>query len=241
MIEQFVFIVDDDPVVGESVGKLAASMGIKARPHASAEDFLACYERTQPGCLVSPIQLRGMSGLELLSVLRSGGHGMPIVFLTKFADVPLVVQAMQAGAVTVLQKPYHDQGLWDAIRKALAADAEARVQEARLTQVSSQLATLTNDEKRVLALIEIGTTNKGISQQLSLGLRTVEARRHSLMVKLKVDSLAELVRLVTETRLLGHLGSNGSPLNGADGSHSESSAQDRSWTYQRASTPTFTP
>src|SRR5579864_243092 len=217
-VEQFAFVVDDDPAVRESVTELVTAMGVKVRSYGSAEEFLAAYDHNQSGCLVLAIRLRGVSGLDLLTRLREEGIRIPAIVLTAFADVPLVVQAMQAGALTVLQKPHREQELWDAIRQALSIDTETRQREVRLTEVRSQMATLTHDERRVLELVLAGKTNKGITQELSLRLRTVEARRHSLMVKLKADSLAELIRLVTETRmLLGLPTVDASALGGTNG------------------------
>ncbi len=200
--EQRVFIVDNDAEVRDSVTELATSMGVRAQAYAAAEEFLGTAERSEPGCLVTAIQLRGMGGLDLLSRLEDEGIRIPMIVLTVIADVPLVVRAMRAGALTVLQKPHREHELWDAIRQALFVDAEVRQREARLRDVRRQLATLTYDERRILDLVLAGRTNKGITQDLSLRLRTVETRRHSLMVKLKADSLAELIRLVVETRLL---------------------------------------
>jgi FixJ family two-component response regulator len=201
--EQSVFVVDDEAGMRESVAGMAASMGVNAETYQSAEDFLARCDHTRTGCLVLDIWLRGMSGVELLDVMRRYGICLPAIVVTAKADVSLAVRVMHSGAFTLLEKPYRVQELWNTIRQALALDAQTRHNGARAVDVRSQLASLTPDEERILQLILAGRTNKGISQALSLRLRTVEARRHSLMAKLKADSLAELVQVVTEVRLLG--------------------------------------
>jgi FixJ family two-component response regulator len=202
-IEQSVFVVDDEAEMRESVAGMAKSMGVNAAVYQSAEDFLAQCDHTTTGCLVLDIWLPGMSGVELLDVMRRYGICLPAIVVTAKADVSLAVRVMRSGAFTLLEKPYRVQELWHTIRQALALDAQTRHNGARAVDVRSQLASLTPDEERILQLILAGKTNKGISQALSLRLRTVEARRHSLMAKLKADSLAELVQVVTEARLLG--------------------------------------
>jgi FixJ family two-component response regulator len=201
-MEQSIFVVDDEAATRESVAGMAASMGVNAEAYQSAEDFLARRGRSASGCLVLDIWLRGMSGLEFLDVMRRDGICLPTIVVTAIADVALAVRIMHSGAFTVLEKPFRVQELWDTIRQALALDARTRHNGARAVDVRSQLGLLTVDERRVLELILTGRTNKEISKQVSLPLRTVEARRQTLMVKLKADSLAELVQAVTEARLL---------------------------------------
>jgi FixJ family two-component response regulator len=131
------------------------------------------------------------------------------VIITAFADIPMTVRAMTLGAVTVLEKPYHHQDLRDAIGKALVLSGDRRRDEAHVLQKRACLASLTAEESQVLDLILAGSTNKGIARKLQIGLRTVEARRHSIMAKFGVHSLAELVRIAWETRILA--GQPGTP------------------------------
>ena len=200
--ERMIFIVDHDAAVRASVATLAGSMGVEVLEHESAEDFLAAYDRAQGGCLILATRLPGMSGLDLMDVMVHEGIYLPTIIVSAFADVRLAVRAMHAGAVTVLDRPYRDSELWEAIREALALDSRIRQKEAGLVHVKSQLTSLKHDEHRVLELILVGKTNKGIAQELGIRLRTVEARRHALMVKLNVDSLAALIQTVTEARML---------------------------------------
>jgi FixJ family two-component response regulator len=201
--EPQVFVVDDDRATCASITALVQSMGVRSETYTSAEDFLARYDDSQPGCLVLDMRLSGMSGLELLESLSQRPVPLPTLIVTAYADVPLAVRAMRLGAFTVLQKPYRNQELWDAISKALAHSERQMRNAARFHEARRRLDSLTDDEKLVLDLILSGKTNKGIARELRLGLRTVEARRHSIMVKFGAHSLPELVRLFCESHTLG--------------------------------------
>jgi FixJ family two-component response regulator len=200
--EQSVFVVNDESTERELISTLARSMGVNVEAYQSAENFLARSDRTRTGCLVLDLWLPGMSGLELLDVMRGHGTCLPTIAISAYADVPMAVRVMQYGAVTLLEKPYRVHELRDAIRQALALDAQIRHNGARVADVQNHLASLTQNEEKVLDLIVAGNTNKRISQLLSVPLRTVESRRHGLMAKIQVDSLAELVQIVTEARLM---------------------------------------
>jgi two-component system response regulator FixJ len=199
--EQRVFIIDDDPAARGSVAALVESMGVRPDPYSSAEEFLAAYDESQVGCLVADMRLRGMSGLELLEALSRRPFRPPVLMVTAVADVPMTVRAMTLGAVTVLEKPYRDQDLRDAIGEALLLSSHRRRDKAHVLQKQARMASLTAEESQVLDLILAGRMNKGIARKLQLGLRTVEARRHSIMSKFGVHSLAELVRVAWETRM----------------------------------------
>ena len=177
-------------------------MGARAAPYPSAEEFLAAYDGSQSGCLVADMRLRGMSGIELLETMSRRPFRPPALMITAFADVPMAVRAMSLGAMTVLQKPYRDQELWDAIGNALVLSSHRRRDEAHIRQRQARMALLTADEAQVLDLILAGRPNKGIARELGVGLRTVEGRRHSIMAKLAARSLAELVHVAWETRTL---------------------------------------
>ena len=168
------------------------SMGAQALAYSSAEEFLAAYDGSQSGCLVADMRLRGMSGIELLEALSRRPFRPPTLMVTAFADVPTAVRAMSLGAMTVLQKPYRDQELWDALGNALALSSHRRRDEAHVRERQARMAQLTSGETQVLDLIMAGRPNKGIARELGVGLRTVEGRRHSVMAKLGARSLAEL-------------------------------------------------
>jgi FixJ family two-component response regulator len=196
-----VFVVDDDELTRESVCALVSSMGYAAQPFASGEEFLAFYQEERPGCLVSDLRMQGMSGVELLETLTRRGFHLPVVMITAYARTPTTVRAMKAGAVTLIDKPYSDNELWDAIRTALVQGAEHWVQSRRISAIRERLASLTEEQRRVLELLVAGKPNKTIASSLGIGLRTAESRRAEILTILQVDSLAQLVQMVVEAKL----------------------------------------
>jgi len=197
---QRVFIVEADPATRDAIKALASDMGVETRLCSSLEELQAAYRHSPAGCLVLAMQLPGMSGFELLESAARNGIWLPAVVLTERADVRSAVRAMQAGAITVIEKPYRDEEVRDAIRQALAIDAQFRQREAAIQRARARFAPLTTGERQVLDLILSGNTNKQIAADLRLGLRTVEARRHAVMTKLEARSLAELVKTVYDAR-----------------------------------------
>jgi FixJ family two-component response regulator len=177
-------------------------MGVRATTFASAEEFLSNYDGSHCSCLIVDLRMHGMSGLELLEAVSRRPSRPPAVLVSAFADVPTAVKAMSLGAVTVLQKPYRSEELWDSISVALAISHNRRQSEAQLRERQQRMASLTPDEIQVLDRILEGRPNKGIARELGVGLRTVEGRRHSIMAKLGARSLAELVHTAWETRAL---------------------------------------
>src|SRR5690606_12074838 len=155
-----VFVVDDDDGVRASIRLLLKSVGIAATPMASAQEFLAAFNPSQPGCLVLDIRMPGMSGLELQQQLTLLGHMLPVLFVTGHGDVPMAVEAMQHGAFDFLQKPFRDQDLIDRIQKALARDRENRLALQLHDQIRDRLAALTPRERQVLQLLTQGKQNK---------------------------------------------------------------------------------
>jgi two-component system, LuxR family, response regulator FixJ len=195
-----VFVVDDDAQVRESVCALISSMGYDSEPFQSAEEFLAKLSRPTRGVLLVDLRMPGMSGLDLLTDLRQRGSHLPVIILTAYARTATTVKAMQSGAVTILDKPYNDDDLWDAIRTAFTLESEAWQRQQRQQEIEQRLAALTDDERRALELIVQGKPNKIIAKDLGVALRTVEKRRHDVFFKMQAGSLAELVELVMEAR-----------------------------------------
>ena len=195
-----VFVVDDDLAVRQSVCALVKPMGVSTESFTSAEEFLDAYDRSRPGCLVTDLRMLGMSGLELQDKLAGMGITLPVIIVTAYADVPVAVCAMEKGAITLLEKPCRESDLWDAIRKALALDAERRQERARCRETQKRISQLTPDERQVMNLMIAGKPNKVIASELNLGVRTVELRRHHVFNKMHTESLAELVQLVVEAR-----------------------------------------
>lgn len=189
-----VYVVDDDPAVGRAVASAAQLLGSGVQAFLSAEDFLKHYDDGQPGCLVLDLRMPGMSGLELQRTLADG-DGPPVVMISGHADVPIAVEVMARGAVSLLQKPFGLDELVAALRRALERDAARRLDRAQAAQVQERLSRLTPKEHEVLDLISDGKTNKQIADALYLSVRAVEDRRARLMKKLEVGSVAELIRL----------------------------------------------
>lgn len=189
-----VFVVDDDAQSREAVCALVRSMNLCAEPLASAEEFLARYA-DEPGCLVADLRMRGLSGIELQEELRRRGVGIPVIVVTGHAHTAAVVRAMQAGAVTVLDKPPHEDELWQALRTALARDADRRAKLAAQAERRARFASLTEKERDVLQMIVAGRPNKAMANKIGASLRTVENRRREVFSKLGVRSVAELVAM----------------------------------------------
>jgi two-component system response regulator FixJ len=195
-----VFVVDDDASVLESIAFLLKTVGIEAETFSSAQAFLDAHDRQAVGCLVLDVRMPAMSGLELQERLRAMGSSLPIIFLTAHGDVPMAVQAVKAGAVDFIQKPFHDQDLIDKIQRAIEGSADARDAEAALLDVEARIDSLTPRECEVLDAVVSGMANKVIAGELGVSQRTVEIHRANVMRKMKADSVAELVRLVMRTR-----------------------------------------
>ena len=191
--EQMVFIVDDDAAVRDSIQELVESVGLRAEGYASAFAFLDSFQPRHSGCLVLDVRMAAMSGLALQERLNELGFKIPVIMLTGHGDVPMAVQAMKAGAVDFIQKPYRDQALLDSINAALVLDADARHSSNAAESLEHQLATLTEREREVLNQTLTGSTSKEIARELSVSPRTVEAHRQNLLRKLGIGTVKELM------------------------------------------------
>jgi two-component system, LuxR family, response regulator FixJ len=199
-----VFIVEDDQQAQDSVRALIRSMGVAAEGFASAEEFLEAYDATRPCCLVTDYRLLGMNGLDLCDELARQDSRLPFIVLTAHARTSLTVRAMQTGALTVLDKPYHDDELWEAVCTALVWNAKQLEQKQQVDQIRERLDALTPSEHQVLALLLQGMANKQIAKVLEVSLRTVEGRRHEIMTKTEAESLPDLFRMMTLVRPVEH-------------------------------------
>jgi len=190
-----IFVVDDDDAARESVVALVGSKGLRAKGFASAEAFLSAFDPAEKGCLVVDVRMQGMTGLQLVEHLAARDSKLPVVVITGYADVPMAVRAMQIGAVTFLEKPCHEQELWQAIERALEIEQRQQLERSQQAEVAARIDSLTEEETAVFRMLLAGKVNKRIAVELDFGLRTVEARRSTVMKKMQATSLPDLVRM----------------------------------------------
>jgi two-component system response regulator FixJ len=193
-----IMVVDDDSGVRNAMRILLKSVGLESVLYSSAQEFLAAYQPSQPGCLLLDIRMPGMSGLELQQQLNLRGAVIPVIFMTGHGDVPMAVEAMQHGAFDFLQKPFRDQDLLDRIQKAIAKDAQSRASLGEHERIRTHLETLTAREREVMDLMIQGKQNKAIAQDLGVSPRTIEIHRARVMEKMEAHSVAELVRMMLD-------------------------------------------
>jgi FixJ family two-component response regulator len=193
MSEPTVYIVDDDPDMRDSLRWLLKTVGLRTVAYETAEEFARGYAGGGPGCLVLDVRMPGTGGLDLFERLAAGGLKIPVLFITAYADVPMAVRAMKSGAVEFLEKPFNGQVLLEKIQQAVKSDAVRLARDAEIDGFRARFNTLTEKEREVLDLIREGRANKEIAARLSITSRAVEIRRASLMRKLGVGSLPELL------------------------------------------------
>jgi FixJ family two-component response regulator len=198
MLDPTVFIVDDDEAVLDSIAELVMSVGLRASTLRSAQQFLDTFEAEQPGCLVLDVRMAHKSGLALQEELNAVGARIPIVFISGHGDISVAIKAIKAGAVDFVQKPYREQQLLDSINEALRRDAEIRQANDGSDDLAGRLAVLSEREHDVLEHVARGLSSKAIAKELDISYRTVELHRSHIMEKLRVHSVAELIRLVIE-------------------------------------------
>ena len=196
-----VFIVDDDISVRESLELLIQTEGWQTQTFASAEEFLARTRAGVPSCLVLDVNLPDLNGLELQRRIAGDRIHMPIIFVTGFGDIPMTVQAMKAGAIEFLTKPFGDEVILSAIRNAIQRSRAALGREAEMHDLRECYASLTPREQEVMALVVTGMLNKQVGDELDISEITVKAHRGKVMNKMKADSLADLVNMASRLRL----------------------------------------
>ena len=196
-----VFVVDDDVSVRESLELLIRYAGWQPETFASAQEFLARARALVPSCLVLDVNLPGLSGLDLQKHVAVDRVDLPIIFITGYGDVPKTVQAMKAGAVEFLTKPFADDVLLSAIRNAIDRSRTTLAHEAEMRVLRDSYELLTRREREVMALVVAGLLNKQIGDELGISEITVKAHRGKVMQKMKADSLPDLVKMDARLRL----------------------------------------
>ena len=196
-----IYVVDDDESVRRALERLFRSVDLEVEVFSSGEEFLEHEPRDGLGCLVLDVQMPGPDGLELQTELVTRGTDLPIVFLTGHGDIPMTVEAMKGGAVDFLPKPVDRDVLLGAVEAGLELHERLRGQTANLSQFRSRVESLTKREREVMALVVAGRLNKQIARDLGIALDTVKVHRGRVMRKTRVESLAELVRLVERAGL----------------------------------------
>ena len=191
---QYVFVVDDDEAIRDSLQWLLESHGLQVRHYASPQAFLDACDPTLSGCLVLDVRMPDMSGLELHEKLGQRGISWPVGFITGHGDVPMAVSALKRGAVDFIEKPFHDDEMLGLIRKCLATDAGQRVRQRRGAVLRERSASLTDREREVMKLIVGGNLNKEIADQLGISVKTVEVHRSRVMDKMAARTVADLVQ-----------------------------------------------
>jgi FixJ family two-component response regulator len=196
-----VFVVDDDISVRESLELLIRSEGWEPETFASAQEFLARPRSLVPSCLVLDVSLPGLNGLELQKRVAIERTDVPIIFITGYGNVPMTVQAMKAGAVEFLTKPFSDDVLLSAIRNAIERSKTALARKAEMQVLRDRYASLTRREREVMALVASGLLNKQVGGELGISEITVKAHRGQVMQKMKAYSFAELVKMAARLGL----------------------------------------
>jgi len=196
-----VFVVDDDVSVRESLELLIRCAGWQPEMFASAQQFLSHPRVLVPSCLILDVSLPDLNGLDLQKRMVCDRIDMPIIFITGYGDVPKTVQAMKAGAMEFLTKPFNDEALLNAIRQALERSRVALDQDAEIKALRGCYASLTPRERQVMALVVSGLLNKQVGGELGISEITVKAHRGKVMQKMKAESLADLVKMTVRLRL----------------------------------------
>jgi two-component system response regulator FixJ len=192
---EIVHVIDDDAEVRQSLAFLLGTVGFAVRLHESASAFLEVLPEAQDGCIVTDVRMPGVDGIELQRRLRAQGIALPVIVMTGHGDIALAVEAMKAGAIDFIEKPFDDEVLLTAIKAALARRAGDRERTAQSAAVRERLKLLSEREQQVMGGLVAGKPNKIIAFDLGISARTVEIYRANVMAKMQADSLSALVRM----------------------------------------------
>jgi two-component system response regulator FixJ len=195
-IEPFIHVIDDDDAVRDSLVFLLDAAGLSARGYDSAVRFLDRIESVEPGCIITDVRMPDMTGLELVGRLNALSVSMPMIVMTGHGDVPLAVEAMRAGVADFIEKPFSDDVILTALRRALDRGRDQIALVAGRREIGERLASLSMRERQVLNGLVLGQANKVVAIELGISPRTVEVYRANVMAKMHASSLSELVRMV---------------------------------------------
>jgi two-component system, LuxR family, response regulator FixJ len=189
-----VHVIDDDAAILNSTSAFLRASGFDVKTYSRAEEFLTTAGHHTTGCVVTDVRMNGMSGLDLAEKLREQRIAVPVIFITAYADISLVIEAMRCGAVDLLEKPFSNRALVGSIREATNNGGRAAA-AINLDAVRGRAGTLTTREREVLSRLLQGSPNKIIARELGVSTRTVESHRATIMSKMNASSLPELVRM----------------------------------------------
>jgi FixJ family two-component response regulator len=196
-----VVVVDDDTEFRESLGRLFRAVGLHAQLFASVADFLGSEPADCTTCLVLDVRLPGQSGLDFQRDLAAASVRLPIIFMTGHGDIPMSVQAMKAGAIEFLTKPFREQDLLDAVNVGLARDRKRRENEQTLSALRARFEVLTSREREILVQVARGRSNKQIAGDIGITATTVKVHRSNAMRKIQASSLVELCRMMDKLKI----------------------------------------
>ena len=195
-----VYVVDNDPQVCDSLSLMVRSIGMEARTYLSAEAFLdGCHDMpSSPKCMVLDVRIPGLGGLGLQKMLAARGSRMPIIMISGCADIPIAVQAMSAGAMDFLEKPFGRRTILDRIQKALELNADSQRQFSHKAEMASRIDRLSPRQREVLDLLVAGKHSKQIASKLGIGEKTVAKHRAGVLEKMQAENVVDLVRQMLE-------------------------------------------
>jgi two-component system response regulator FixJ len=200
--ESFVYVIDDDDAVRQSLEFLLKTADIKVRSFESAKEFLGTLPKIKSGCIVTDVRMPEITGIDLLRRVKELNLDIPVIVITGHGDIALAVEAMKFGAVDFLEKPFDDEMILGSVRSALSKDADSTRQKVQYAEINEKLAALSNRERQVLEGLVSGKANKVIAYDLGISPRTVEIYRANLMTKMGAGSLSELVRMAMTVGIL---------------------------------------
>ena len=200
VLDSTVFVVDDDEDVRRSLGRLLKEVGLQVEAYANAEDFLEACDFNGPGCVLLDIRMPGMSGIELHKKMLDQESTLPIVMITGHGDVTMAVESMKRGAFDFIEKPFRAQRLLDSVQAALRLDRRLRIRREARAEARGRFAALTASERDVIFRVAQGLNNREIARERGVSSQSVDALRSKAMRKLRVENVADLVRLFDEAK-----------------------------------------